>query len=115
MDFLNPPQESVSTSIGPLSYATVTAPRSQCGRDCGPSQPLEEYALSQESVWGFLWVLVVRQAVGGQKFVTIAAGAAYTWGLTTAGVIYCWGRGFDGELGTGYLDNQYAPVPVMVP
>jgi len=51
---------------------------------------------------------------GGLKFVTLAAGAAHTCGISTLGVIYCWGRGFDGELGNG-LQNRAVPTPVLVP
>lgn len=53
--------------------------------------------------------------VGGLTFATLVAGAAHTCGLTSAGVIYCWGRGFDGELGSGDLNNQNSPVRALVP
>ena len=51
---------------------------------------------------------------GGLKFVTLAAGVAHTCGITTLAVIYCWGRGMDGQLGSG-LANKAAPAPVLVP
>jgi alpha-tubulin suppressor-like RCC1 family protein len=53
--------------------------------------------------------------IGGLKFETLAAGAAHTCGLSTLGVIYCWGRGFDGQLGNASLSNKAVPTPVLVP
>lgn len=53
--------------------------------------------------------------VGGRKFTTLAAGASHTCGIVTTGVIYCWGRGMDGELGNGTVDDRNVPTPVLVP
>jgi len=51
---------------------------------------------------------------GGLKFEQLAAGAAHTCAISTRFVIYCWGRGIDGQLGSG-LQNKAAPTPVFVP
>lgn len=52
--------------------------------------------------------------VGGLKFDSLAAGAAHTCGVTTVGVMYCWGRGLDGQLGSPG-GNRAAPTAVFVP
>jgi len=40
------------------------------------------------------------------------AGIHHTCGLTTSGAAYCWGRGTEGQLGTGTADNSATPVAV---
>jgi alpha-tubulin suppressor-like RCC1 family protein len=52
--------------------------------------------------------------IGGLRFVMLSAGAAHTCGITVLGLIYCWGRGIDGQLGSG-LVNRAEPTPVLVP
>src|SRR2546426_2468858 len=64
LDFLNPPREVLPTS---LSLRRAAPEESRTAEIAGLPSPLEEYALSQESVWGFLWVLVVRQAHCGSS------------------------------------------------
>src|SRR3989454_1814768 len=64
LDFLNPPREVLPTS---LSLRRAAPAESRTAEIAGLPSPLEEYALSQESVWGFLWVLVVRQAHCGSS------------------------------------------------
>ena len=51
--------------------------------------------------------------VGGDRFVTLSAGDAFTCGLTAAGAPYCWGNGAYGRLGDGTVDSvRVAPVAV---
>jgi alpha-tubulin suppressor-like RCC1 family protein len=38
---------------------------------------------------------------GGLSFASVSAGEYHTCGVTTGGTGYCWGFGFDGELGNG--------------
>src|SRR5439155_1466992 len=45
-------------------------------------------------------------------FTALSAGGYHTCGLTTRGAAYCWGRGINGELGTGTTTDR--PVPVLV-
>lgn len=53
-------------------------------------------------------------AVSGQplSFRQIAAGTAYTCGVTTANVAYCWGNDVAGQLGDGSRTNRLRPVKV---
>lgn len=45
-------------------------------------------------------------------FVEVATGGEHSCALTDAGVVYCWGRGQDGELGNGELGDSGVPVAV---
>src|SRR3989442_10058942 len=46
-------------------------------------------------------------------FAAVAAGAGFACGATPSGVAYCWGHGWDGQLGTGPAHtNNTTPVPV---
>ena len=52
---------------------------------------------------------------GGLFFAMLSAGGTYdghSCGVTTDGAAYCWGRNFEGELGTGTTTDS--PVPVKV-
>jgi alpha-tubulin suppressor-like RCC1 family protein len=60
-------------------------------------------------------------AGGGLNFGEVDPGAGYTCGVTTAGVVYCWGSNFDGALGIGTATgpqtcggSQCSPTPVPV-
>lgn len=48
----------------------------------------------------------------GGDWKAVATGGDHTCALTSTGGAYCWGRGADGELGTGDLANELAPRPV---
>jgi alpha-tubulin suppressor-like RCC1 family protein len=51
--------------------------------------------------------------VGGLSFVALAAGDRHTCGLTPGGAAYCWGSGYNGQLGNGVtIDRQDTPVAV---
>src|SRR5688572_3186038 len=43
------------------------------------------------------------------EFVDVATGGDHTCAITADGTAYCWGRGADGQLGTGDLENQFIP------
>jgi alpha-tubulin suppressor-like RCC1 family protein len=51
----------------------------------------------------------------GQSFATMAAGGAFSVGLTTAGQVYSWGAGSLGQLGDGSNVGSTVPMPVSVP
>ncbi len=46
-------------------------------------------------------------------FSNISAGYDFACGITTKGSAYCWGYGFDGELGTGTTMSSSNPVAVV--
>ena len=48
-------------------------------------------------------------------FVTLDVGASHTCGLTTRGVMYCWGSNTYGQLGNGPWSSLEVPVPVLPP
>jgi alpha-tubulin suppressor-like RCC1 family protein len=50
--------------------------------------------------------------LAGKTVVKIAAGAATTCALDSAGASYCWGLNNDGQLGDGTTTNTLAPVAV---
>jgi alpha-tubulin suppressor-like RCC1 family protein len=49
---------------------------------------------------------------GGLSFAAISAGMAHTCGVTTSGVLYCWGSNQFGQLGIGTTSDQSAPTQV---
>lgn len=49
---------------------------------------------------------------GNHLFRTIETGSSHACAITTAGAAYCWGRGFQGQLGDG--NSSSANVPVQV-
>ena len=54
--------------------------------------------------------------VGGLSFSQVSAGSPdHTCARTPAGVGYCWGRGFDGQLGNGTTGRSAVPVAVSGP
>jgi hypothetical protein len=52
---------------------------------------------------------------GVSGFVSIAAGAAHTCGVTSTGALYCWGDNFNGQLGDGSGLDQNLPTLVVNP
>jgi alpha-tubulin suppressor-like RCC1 family protein len=50
--------------------------------------------------------------LGRLMFVAVTAGGQHTCGLTSVGNAYCWGRGFEGQLGTGSGGIRTAPTLV---
>lgn len=54
-------------------------------------------------------------APAGMSFTTLAAGGAFTVGLTTSGTVEAWGSDSLGQLGDGATHGQTAPVAVLLP
>ena len=50
------------------------------------------------------------QAPSGTAFTSIAAGGAFTVGLTTSGTVDAWGANALGQLGDGSTDGAPSPV-----
>jgi len=76
---------------GELGIGTASGPQ-QCG----------EYACSPTPV----------AVSGGLAFATVSAGARHSCGVTSVGVVYCWGANEDGQLGNGTTTNNSSPVAV---
>jgi alpha-tubulin suppressor-like RCC1 family protein len=55
------------------------------------------------------------RVLGDIEFAAISAGRLHTCGLGRSGALYCWGFGGFGQLGTGYVLSQPAPVQVAEP
>jgi alpha-tubulin suppressor-like RCC1 family protein len=51
---------------------------------------------------------------GGFRFTSLAGGSGSYCGITTGGTTVCWGRGTEGQLGSGHQDRT-SPVAVPVP
>jgi alpha-tubulin suppressor-like RCC1 family protein len=49
---------------------------------------------------------------GGLEFAQISTGGFHTCGITSAGEAWCWGMGWDGELGDGNFSSSATPVAV---
>ncbi len=52
---------------------------------------------------------------GVSGFVSIAAGASHTCGVTSTGSLYCWGDNFNGQIGDGSGLDQNVPTLVVNP
>ncbi|MEU4427851.1 hypothetical protein AB0F81_45120 [Actinoplanes sp. NPDC024001] len=59
-------------------------------------------------------VAVIAPAAG-VTFTKLAAGGSHTCGLGSDTKAYCWGAGFDGQLGNGATADRSRPVPVIAP
>jgi alpha-tubulin suppressor-like RCC1 family protein len=55
-----------------------------------------------------------RLVAGNLLFKRLSLGAAYTCGVTTDDVAYCWGAGEQGALGTGGRENRVSPARVAL-
>lgn len=52
------------------------------------------------------------RVAGGLSFSSIRIGGANSCGMTTTGLVYCWGAGLYGNTGSGVTANQLVPVRV---
>ncbi len=100
-----------------LSFATVSAGYAHscgvttngvgyCWGDNSESQLGQENA--QAGGFGFLPGVIA----GDLRFTMLGAGVVHSCGLTTLGVVYCWGSNNDGELGRS--DVRESAVPLRV-
>ena len=48
-------------------------------------------------------------------FSSLSAGFSHACGVTSAGVVYCWGENDDGQLGNGSKTASLTPVPIRAP
>ena len=55
--------------------------------------------------------LIPNRVVGGIKFSSVVAGWLHSCGISTAGVIYCWGNNTSGQLGLGVIDTAPHAIP----
>ena len=49
---------------------------------------------------------------GARAYISLATGGDHTCAVSEGGAAYCWGRGLDGELGTGSKQNRSTPARV---
>jgi len=55
------------------------------------------------------------RVTGDLAFRSVSAGRSFSCGLTTGGIGYCWGLGFNGQLGDGTDTNgRFAPSPAPI-
>lgn len=52
---------------------------------------------------------------GDHRFVGLYAGESHTCGVTAGGAAWCWGRGVEGQLGNGAMENSAIPARVAHP
>jgi trimeric autotransporter adhesin len=52
---------------------------------------------------------------GGRSFVSLSAGSVSTCGIATDGLVYCWGRGNEGQIGDDDSTTRTAPTPIAWP
>ena len=50
-----------------------------------------------------------------ETFSQLANGFAFSCGLSTRGLVYCWGRNDYGELGNGSIEHRTVPFGVRSP
>ncbi len=58
--------------------------------------------------------VTVSTAAPKQAYASISAGGRTACGLTTAGVVLCWGANDKGQLGNGTVTDRNAPVPSLL-
>ena len=119
---------SVST---PATPSTTVGSDSSVGRahvDLGPQLPSQALYSWGSNDWGQLalgssgqgtptGVALPSQVaeLPGMSFRSVAAGGAFTLGLTVNGQVYSWGTNATGSLGTGSPDDASSPQLVGVP
>ena len=58
---------------------------------------------------------IINHNIGHERIVSVACGAAHTLALTARGVGYAWGRGLEGQLGTGKnIEAQTTPSKLIM-
>jgi len=61
------------------------------------------------------WSPQPRPVVGGLTFRMLSAGEEHTCGVTTDDRVYCWGRNYEGQLGTASVPHSGTPLEVVLP
>jgi len=72
-----------------------------------------------DNTWGQLGdgtteshLTAVDVAQGTERAVDLVAGSYHTCYLSTSGMVKCWGKGYDGQLGNGSMETQTKPYTV---
>ena len=71
--------------------------------------------MQQRRVHGFAVVAalcLLATVARGQAVLNVTAGAEHTCALLSGGSVQCWGRGTEGQRGTGGTSNSAVPVAV---
>lgn len=104
-----------SGSNGPLRFSAVTTGNNH---SCGITTEGTAYCWGDNDYGqlgnGDAWTTEPSpvQVVGDHNWWILSAGGYHTCGITDEGKAYCWGEGWDGQLGTGV---PYYEVPEMEP
>lgn len=88
---------------GPSGFATVG------GWRLGPAKGTNTLTATAPGLSGSP---VIFSATGRFAYETIAAGSEFSCGISTAGIVYCWGRNDRGQIGNGNVSDQFSPVSV---
>jgi len=93
--------------------------RAGLGRACGLTLEAAAYC------WGTSWANAGLgngttnsspspvAVAGGLTFTAISVGGYHTCGLTSSGLVYCWGYNGHGQIGDGTNTDRLTPVPVV--
>jgi alpha-tubulin suppressor-like RCC1 family protein len=76
---------------------------------CWGGNPNREYTVDTT---GASLTPVPVAAPSALEFRTVSAGSYHTCALAEGGAAYCWGGGYEGQLGSGNLESSLTPVPV---
>jgi len=61
------------------------------------------------------WSRQPRPVVGGLTFQMLSVGEEHTFGVTTDDRVYCWGRNYEGQMGTASVKHSATPLEVVLP
>ncbi|GAB1689789.1 hypothetical protein KRM28CT15_15920 [Krasilnikovia sp. M28-CT-15] len=119
-----------TTVYGSMTPVPVTAPEgvrftqlaAGYTHTCGLGSDTKTYCWGSGS-WGALgngdtaeqWTPVPVAVPAGVRFTQLTAGPEHTCALGNDTKAYCWGSGYDGQLGNGDTADQWTPVPVTAP
>lgn len=112
----NVPVPAPTPVLGDLSFSVVRAGQFMT---CGLTTSGELYCwgfdgsggLGRGSTYGGSFSRPQRVA-SSQRYVSLSTGGQHSCAVTAEGLAYCWGWNMYGNLGTGNLDDSYAPVRV---
>jgi len=101
--------------LGGLAFAALTAGGSvTCGVTTSGAGYCWGVGQLGTGVPPFVAQTTPAPVLGGLSFTSMSANGinVHICGLTTTGLLYCWGRGLEGELGNGATVDQTMPVVV---